>query len=145
MLKLVAAALVAALPFTAAAAEGVVTKESRHSVVQTIDRLEALVKSRGITVFARIDHAAGAQTVGLAMKPTQLLIFGHPKAGTPLMLRAPSIALDLPLKAVAWEDAAGKVWVSYNSGAFLAARHALEADAAKALGAVEGLVSEAAN
>jgi uncharacterized protein (DUF302 family) len=145
MFRIVVAMIVAVFPLAATAAEGVVTKESRHSVVQTMDRLEALVKARGITVFARIDHAGGAQAVGLAMKPTQLLIFGHPKAGTPLMLAAPSIALDLPLKAVAWEDPAGKVWVSFNSAAFLAGRHGLAPDLAKPLGAVEALVNEAAN
>jgi uncharacterized protein (DUF302 family) len=81
------------------------------------------VTSKGITVFARIDHAAGARTVGLALRPTELLIFGHPKAGTPLMQTHQTIGIDLPLKVLAWEDAAGKVWLSYDEPGWLAARH----------------------
>jgi uncharacterized protein (DUF302 family) len=96
------------------AQDGLITVPSAHGVNESIDRLEADVTSKGITVFARIDHAAGARTVGLALRPTELLIFGHPKAGTPLMQTHQTIGIDLPLKVLAWEDAAGKVWLSYD-------------------------------
>jgi uncharacterized protein (DUF302 family) len=104
---------------------GLITIASAHSVAKTIDRLEAEVKSKGMTVFARIDHAAGAQAAGLALRPTELLIFGNAKGGTPLMQARQSIGIDLPLKALAFEDAAGKVWLTYNDPAWLAARHGL--------------------
>jgi uncharacterized protein (DUF302 family) len=102
---------------------GLITLPSAHGVKETIDRFELDVKSKGMTVFARIDHAAGAQEAGLALRPTQLLIFGNAKAGTPLMQSQQTIGIDLPLKVLAWEDAAGKVWLSYNDPAWLAARH----------------------
>jgi uncharacterized protein (DUF302 family) len=91
---------------------GFVSKPSQHSVPETIQRLSALLKSKGVAIFAFIDHSGEAEKAGLKMRPTQLLIFGNPKAGTPLMVAAPSTAIDLPLKALAWEDAQGKVWLS---------------------------------
>jgi len=105
------------------AGEGMVNVPSAHSVPDTADRLEAILGSKGMTVFARIDHAAGAQKAGKSMPPTLLLIFGNPKVGTPLMLCSPSIAIDLPQKALIWEDAGGKTWISYNDPQFLKLRH----------------------
>jgi uncharacterized protein (DUF302 family) len=105
---------------------GIVDLPCKGSVTETIDRLESLLKSKGIKIFDRIDQAAEARAAGLEMKPTVLLIFGDPKAGTPLMNRYPSLAMDLPLKALVWESASGKVWLSYNSPEFLQQRHNLE-------------------
>jgi len=106
-------------------ADGLVTRASQNSARETIDRLEAAVKAKGLTVFARIDHAGGAAAVGLPLRPTELLIFGNANGGTPLMQAAQSIGIDLPLKALAWEDAAGKTWLSYNDPAWLAERHGI--------------------
>jgi uncharacterized protein (DUF302 family) len=108
-------------------ATGIIDLASKHSVAETVDRLEALLKAKGIKVFARIDQAAEAKAAGLTMHPTVLVIFGDPKAGTPLMNRYPSLAMDLPLKALVWESADGKVWLSYNSPEFLQQRHGLDA------------------
>ena len=102
---------------------GMIVKSSMNSVSKTIDRLEEVLKSKGITIFLRLDHAAGAQKVGNQLRPTQLLIFGNPKLGSPLMMSKQSIGIDLPLKAVAWEDAEGKVWLGYNTPDFLSKRH----------------------
>ena len=104
---------------------GLVCVQSRHSVKATIDRLEAALNASGVTVFARIDHAAGAASVGMELRPTEVLIFGNPRAGTPLMQAGQSIGLDLPLKMLAWEDAGGSVWLTYNDPTWLAARHGL--------------------
>jgi uncharacterized protein (DUF302 family) len=104
---------------------GLVTIASRHPVKETLDRAAATVQAKGMTVFARIDHAAGAKDVGMALRPTELLIFGNAKAGTPLMKAQQAIGIDLPLKLLAWEDESGKVWLSYNDPAWLAARHGL--------------------
>ncbi len=126
---------------------GLTTVPSRHDVKVTVDRLEAEAKAKGLTIFARIDHAAGARSVGLTLRPTELLIFGNAKGGTPLMQVQQTIGIDLPLKALAWEDAAGKTWLSYNEPEWLAARHALAdrgGNAAKTLaGALEALAKEA--
>ena len=108
--------------------KGLVTVPSGHSVKDTVDRLESAAKSKGLTVFARIDHAAGAQEAGLALRPTELLIFGNAKGGTPLMQSLQTVGIDLPLKALAWEDSAGKVWLSFNDPVWLAARHGLAPD-----------------
>ena len=102
---------------------GLITLASQHAVKATIDRLETAAKTKGLTIFARVDHAAGATTVGMPLRPTELLIFGNARGGTPLMQLAQTIGIDLPLKALAWEDAAGKTWLSYNDPAWLAARH----------------------
>lgn len=96
------------------AAERLIVKKSPHAVAATIDRLNAVLTSKDITVFARIDHAAGAQRAGLSLRPTQLLIFGNPKLGTPLMSSNQRIGLDLPLKALAWQDETGNVWLGYT-------------------------------
>jgi uncharacterized protein (DUF302 family) len=102
---------------------GLIHLASKYSVEQTMQRLEALLQERGVMIFARIDHSGEAAKVGLTMRPTKLLIFGSPKGGTPLMQAAPSIAIDLPLKALFWEDADGKVWLTYNDPAYLQQRH----------------------
>ena len=107
----------------AAAADGLVAVKSSYSAKETMNRLEASVTQRGLTVFARIDHAAGAAKIGKTLRPTELLIFGNPQGGTPLMECEQTTGIDLPLKALAWEDAAAQVWVGYNDPAYLAQRH----------------------
>src|SRR2546421_2406364 len=116
---------------------------SRYPVPETLGRIETVAKSRGLNVFARIDFSGDAQKVGLTMRPAQLLIFGNPKAGTPLMIVSPSIAIDLPLKALAWEDGDGKVWLSYNKPEYLKERHGLPADLVKNISGIGGLVEKA--
>jgi uncharacterized protein (DUF302 family) len=126
---------------------GLTTIPSAHSAKATIDRLESDVKSEGMTVFARVDHAAGAEDVGLPLRPTELLIFGNARGGTPLMQAAQTIGIDLPLKAVAWEDADGKVWLSYNEPAWIADRHGVSGqvgEVAQRLGAALVGLSKAA-
>jgi uncharacterized protein (DUF302 family) len=122
---------------------GYISKLSPHSVPETIQRLSALLKSKGVAIFALIDHSGEAEKAGLKMRPTQLLIFGNPKGGTPLMLAAPSTAIDLPLKALVWEDADGKVWLSYNSPDYLQQRHGFPVDLEKNIAAIEPLLAQA--
>lgn len=107
----------------AQAVDGLVQLQSPYAPGKTMDRLEAVVTERGLNVFARIDHKAGAEQVGEALKPTELLIFGNPQGGTPFMQCAQSVGIDLPLKALVWEDAQGTIWLGYNDPAFIAARH----------------------
>lgn len=126
-----------------ASAQNIVSKPSKYSVAETVDRLEKIAKGKGLTIFARIDHSGEAEKAGLKMRPTQLLILGNPKGGTPLMNAAPSIAIDLPLKALAWQDAEGKVWLGYNSPDFLKHRHNLPDEMVKVLGAMGALVDAA--
>lgn len=102
---------------------GMVHLSSPYPVPETLDRLESLLTAKGLTVFCRVDHSGEAEKVGLKMNPTKLVIFGSPKGGTPLMVASPTLAIDLPLKALIWEDAGGKVWVSYNTAEYLKARH----------------------
>ena len=111
------------LATAAPAAEGLIAVESPYSVRQTIDRFETAAKTRGINVFLRLDHAQGARMVGKELRPTELLVFGTPQSGTPLMACAQTAGIDLPLKALAWQDAAGMVWLAYNDPASLASRH----------------------
>lgn len=118
-----AAAAFAGPALAAAGAEGLVTLPSPHDTHTTMDRLAAAAEARGLTVFARIDHAAGAAKVGATLRPTELIIFGNPKAGTPLMQCAQTAGLDLPLKALAWQDADGRTWLGYTHPAVLGARH----------------------
>jgi uncharacterized protein (DUF302 family) len=113
------------------------------SVPATLGRLETLLQERGIPIVSRIDHGGDAAKAGLAMPPTQLLIFGNPKAGTPLMLASPSVAIDLPLKALAWEDAAGQVWLSYNDPAYLMERHSLAPEIVKNIAGIGPLCEQA--
>ncbi len=127
----------------AAEASDIVTKQSNASVAKTADQLESVVRAKGLTVFARIDHAGGARDAGLAMQDAQVLIFGSPKAGTPLMVARPLVALDLPLRALVWSDAAGEVWVSYSAPAYYARRYSLPDGLERNLAAIEGLVDAA--
>jgi uncharacterized protein (DUF302 family) len=117
--------------------DGLVTLRSAHSVPETIDRLVSTVTSRGMTVFAQIDHAANAAQVGMELRPTRLLIFGNPVGGTPLMQDRQTAGIDLPLRALAWEDASAAVWLTYEDPRWLAARHGLGAASARAVAAVE--------
>jgi uncharacterized protein (DUF302 family) len=128
---------------TMATNNGIINKQSSHSVQDTVTRLEGILKTKGITLFALIDHSGEAEKVGMAMRPTKLLIFGNPKAGTPLMTAAPTVAIDLPMKILVWEDAEDKVWISYNSTEYLQERHGLPTDLLKNM-SVENLASAAA-
>jgi len=127
-----------------AANQGIVDRPSNHSVDQTVDRVKSILQSKGVTLFTLIDHSGEAEKVGLKMLPTKLLIFGNPKAGTPLMLAAPRSAIDLPLKIVVWEDAQGKVWVTYNSPVYLQERHRLPERLVQNVAVVETLATKAA-
>ena len=125
--------------------EGIVSRASKYSVSETMDRAEALLHRSGVKVFARIDHSAEAAAVGLTMQPTQLLIFGNPKGGTPLMQAAPLAAIDLPLKALAWQDHEGNVWLCYNAPAYIARRFGLNDEQTKAIAPLAALIEQAAN
>jgi uncharacterized protein (DUF302 family) len=122
---------------------GIIDKPSNHSVDQTVEKLKGILAAKGVTLFALIDHSGEAEKVGMKMLPTKLLIFGSPKAGTPLMLAAPSVALDLPLKILVWEDGQGKVWVSYNSPAYLQQRHGVPQELLPNISGVETLAAKA--
>jgi uncharacterized protein (DUF302 family) len=126
------------------AENGIVSHPTVHSVDEAVDRLRALFRERGITVFALVDHSGEAAKVGLNMLPTKLLIFGNAKAGTPLMLASPSCAIDLPLKLLVWEDTQGMVWISYNSPQYLQRRHGLPPDLLANIAVVETLAAKAA-
>ena len=123
---------------------GVIAISSNHSVEQTVEKLKGILQAKSVTLFALVDHSGEAQSVGMKMRPTKLLIFGSPKAGTPLMLAAPTSAIDLPLKILIWEDARGKVWVSYNSPAYLQARHGIPEELLQNIAVVETLATKAA-
>lgn len=123
--------------------QGVITKPSRFSVPETILRLESLVKAKGLTIFARVDHSGEAERHGLSMLPTQLLIFGGPETGTPLMNAFPLTAIDLPLKALAWQDKSGQVWLSYNDPAYLKQRHGMSEDLVRPLFGASQLIDAA--
>jgi uncharacterized protein (DUF302 family) len=122
---------------------GIVDKPSNHSVDETVDRVKNILQAKGITLFALIDHSGEAEKVGMRMPPTKLLIFGNPKGGTPLMLEAPSTAIDLPLKILVWEDGQGKVWLSYNSPEYLQKRHGFPPDLEKNIAVVAALAEKA--
>ena len=123
--------------------KGIVNLPGKASVDASVEKLKQMLQAKGVTLFALVDHSGEAEKVGMAMRPTKLLIFGSPKAGTPLMLAAPSIALDLPLKILVWEDAEGKVWISYNSLGYLKDRHGLPPELLPNLAAVETLAVRA--
>jgi uncharacterized protein (DUF302 family) len=123
--------------------KGMVHRRSSFSVDGTLERLEAALQKRGIPVLIRIDHSGDASKAGLTMKPTKLFIFGNAKAGTPLMLAAPTVALDLPLKALIWEDSEGAVWVSYNSPEYLRERHEFPEGLLGNIAGINGIVTEA--
>jgi uncharacterized protein (DUF302 family) len=122
---------------------GIVDMRSNHSVDQTVNILERILEAKGVTLFALIDHSGEAEKVGMEMPPTKLLIFGSPRAGTPVMLAAPSIAIDLPLKILIWQDKSGQVWVSYNSPAYLQERHNVPQELLSNIAAVETLAVKA--
>ena len=129
---------------TPATKRGIIDKPSNHSVEQTVEKLKNILQAKGVSVFALIDHSGEAAKVGMTMHPTKLLIFGSPKAGTPLMLAAPSSAIDLPLKILIWEDDHGKVWISYNSPNYLKERHNLPQEVLQNIAVVETLADKAA-
>lgn len=140
---ILAALAVMSAPLVASAADGLIAVKSPHSAQVTMNRLETIVKERGLTVFARIDHAAGAAKVGKTLRPTELLIFGNPQGGTPFIECAQTVGIDLPLKALVWEDASAQVWLGHNDTAYLARRHevpacAVAANLAKAVAGIAG-------
>jgi uncharacterized protein (DUF302 family) len=122
---------------------GIVAIPSHRSVDQTVHNLEQILQTKGIKLFATIDHSGEAEKIGIRMRPTKLLIFGNPKAGTPLMIASPSIAIDLPMKVLVSEDNDGKVWISYNAPAYLQARHGLPAELVPNIAVVQALASKA--
>ena len=124
---------------------GLVHISSHYSVPETVERLESLLHAHGIALFCRINHGAEADKAGLEMRPTQVLIFGNPKSGTPLMIAAPSLAIDLPLKALVWEDADGKVSVSYNSSEYLQQRHGIPRELLANISGIGALLQKAAS
>ena len=123
--------------------KGIIHKPTNHSVDQTVAKLKNILQSKGINLFALIDHSGEAAKAGMKMSSTKLLIFGSPKAGTPLMLAAPSIAIDLPLKILVWEDTQGKVWASYNSPDYMQERHGLPQELMQNIAIVETLAAKA--
>jgi uncharacterized protein (DUF302 family) len=125
-------------------AQGIVDRKSNHSVADTVDRLTSILQARGLTLFAVVDHSGEAEKAGMKMPPTKLLIFGSPKAGTPLMLATPSVAIDLPLKFLVWQDGAGTAWISYNSPEYLRERHGFPEELVRNIAAVEALAAAAA-
>ena len=128
---------------TATRDNGVISTPSNHSVDQTVEKLKGILQAKGVALFALVDHSGEAEKAGMEMRPTKLLIFGSPKAGTPLMLAAPSIAIDLPLKILVWEDGQGKVWVSYNSPAYLQERHGFPPELLQNIAIVGSLAAKA--
>ena len=123
---------------------GIITKSTNHTVDETVSRIKALLQNKGIKLFALVDHSGEAEAIGIKMPPTKLLIFGNPKGGTPLMLAAPTVAIDLPLKLLVWEDAQGSRRISYNSPQYLKQRHALPDELLKNIAVIEALATEAA-
>ena len=124
--------------------DGLVSVASKYSVKDSLDRLEAELKAKSITVFARVDHGAGAAAVAMPLRPTEVLIFGNPKAGTPLMQSRQTIGIDLPLKVLAWQDAEGKVWLTYNDPRWLAQRHRLGPETDPSVNAMAALLANLA-
>jgi uncharacterized protein (DUF302 family) len=124
--------------------KGLVNKLSNHSVDETVGRLKNILQAKGVTLFALVDHSGEAEKVGMKMPPTKLLIFGNPKAGTPLMLASPGSAIDLPLKILVSQDDEGKTWITYNSSAYLQERHGLPAELLPNIAVVEALAVKAA-
>ena len=123
--------------------DGIISRPSKYSVPETLHRLETILTSKGIMIFALVDHSGEAEKAGLNMPPTQLLIFGNPKGGTPVMLAAPTSAIDLPLKALAWQDSSGQVWLSYNDPAYIQRRFGLSDDVMKPLAGLNAVIEQA--
>jgi uncharacterized protein (DUF302 family) len=128
---------------TSSPENGLIHVASPHSVSETVQRIESILRAKNLTIFAVIDHSGEAEKVGLAMRPTQLIIFGSPKAGTPMMIASPTLAIDLPLKALVWQDADGKVWVSYNDPNYLKHRHNISDELLKNISGVGALLEKA--
>jgi len=124
--------------------DGFVSVKSAHSVDETVEKLKGILQAKGVTLFALVDHSGEAEKAGLKMRPTKLAVFGNPKGGTPLMVAAPSTAIDLPLKLLTWEDGDGKVWLSYNSAAYLQERHGFPKELVANIAVVETLAAKAA-
>jgi uncharacterized protein (DUF302 family) len=122
---------------------GVIVLASHYPVARTVDRLESLLQEKGVLVFARIDFSADAARAGLTMRPEQLLIFGNPKGGTPLMQAMPTVGLDLPFKALVWEDSDGKTWLAYNDPAYIVQRHAVASNLSVNFAALIALLERA--
>jgi len=122
---------------------GIINKASNHSVDETVAKLKGILQAKGVTLFALVDHSGEAEKAGLKMRPTKLLIFGNPKGGTPVMVAAPTAAIDLPLKILVWEDSAGKVWASYNSPSYLQQRHGIPQELLPNISVVEALAAKA--
>ena len=136
-----------AWPLSALAVDGLIVVKSSHSVSESLDRMAALLDKKGIAVIARVEHSKAAKGVGVDMDETELLIFGNPKLGSPLMQSQPTTAIDLPMKMIAWKDADGQVWMAYNDPAYIAKRHGItdrDAVVAKMSGALKGLSAKAA-
>jgi uncharacterized protein (DUF302 family) len=127
-----------------ATATGIVNLSANNSVDKTVDKLKSILEAKSVALFALVDHSGEAEKVGMKMRPTKLLIFGSPRAGTPLMLAAPSIAIDLPLKILVWEDEKGKTWISYNSFDYLRDRHNLPPELLQNIAVIETLATKAA-
>jgi uncharacterized protein (DUF302 family) len=123
--------------------KGLIRRESRYPPAATIHRLETLLTEKSVKIFARIDFSADAQAAGLTLRPELMLIFGNPKAGTPLMVEQPTVGIDLPIKVLAWEDATGKSWVAFNDPGYIIERHGLTTSLAKNLAAVVPLIEKA--
>jgi uncharacterized protein (DUF302 family) len=128
---------------TSSSGTGLTHLASPYSVADTLTRLESVIASKGLTIFARIDHSGEAAKVGLTMQPTELLLFGSPKSGTPLMVASPTLAIDLPLKALVWQDVEGAVWLSYNSTEYLQQRHTIPATLIQNIAGVRSICEEA--
>ena len=124
--------------------KGLIDIPSNHSVDETVKKFEGILQAKGITLFAMVDHSGEAAKAGMKMRPTKLLIFGTPRAGTPVMLAAPSSAIDLPLKILVWEDVQGKVWITYNSPSYLQERHNIPRDLLPSIAVIETLAAKAA-
>jgi uncharacterized protein (DUF302 family) len=124
--------------------KGLIDIPSNHSVDETVEKLKGILQAKGITLFALVDHSGEAAKAGMKMHPTKLFIFGNPKGGTPVMLAAPSSAIDLPLKILVWEDAQGKVWITYNSPSYLQERHNIPPDLLPNIAVIEILAAKAA-
>lgn len=124
--------------------KGIIKIAAQHSVDETVEKLKNMLAAKGVALFALVDHSGEAEKIGMTMRPTKLLIFGSPKAGTPLMLAAPSIAIDLPLKILVWEDGQGKTWVTYNAPEYLRERHNLPPQLVQNIAVIEALAAKAA-
>jgi uncharacterized protein (DUF302 family) len=122
---------------------GFISAPSKHSVEETVEKLKSILQENGVTLFALIDHSGEAEKAGMAMRPTKLMIFGSPRAGTPVMLAAPSAAIDLPLKILVWEDNERRVWLSYNDPSYLKQRHSIPEELLGNIGVVEALIARA--